>query len=117
MIDPSYQGEGGCERYLKVCDGCPVDACNESIYIKDLRDITCSSALEHTTSLSGATVETLQIEDGYWRATNTSKTVLQCYNAAACRGGQTGDANFCEGGYTGPCEEAFGPPVSLHPIR
>ena len=48
------------------------------------------------------TVEDLVIEKGYWRATATSTSVLECYNGDACLGGLT--TGSCAEGYEGPCE-------------
>ena len=50
-------------------------------------------------------LEELDIDEGYWRATNTSKTILECYNTDACKGGKTGAQGYCDAGYadTGPC--------------
>ena len=50
-------------------------------------------------------METLLIERGYWRATNSSETVLACYNGDACLGGETGTSDFCSKGYEGPCRK------------
>ena len=49
-------------------------------------------------------METLEIDKGYWRATNTSTLVLPCYNTEACVGGITGSPGYCDDGYDGPCE-------------
>lgn len=68
----------------------------------------CEAPLEHTTANeSGLTLETLNIDGGYWRATTESEIVLACYNADACTGGQTGADSFCAPGYKGPCEGGF----------
>lgn len=64
----------------------------------------CSVALEHTSAKQrGTTLQTLDIDEGYWRASDTSRNIFACYNAVACRGGQTGVDTYCESGYTGPC--------------
>lgn len=65
----------------------------------------CSTAPEHTIANgSGNTLETLSIEGGYWRATDSSEIILACYNQDACAGGQTGTETFCKDGYTGSCK-------------
>ncbi|CAN0398759.1 unnamed protein product, partial [Ectocarpus sp. 13 AM-2016] len=46
-------------------------------------------------------LETLHIDEGYWRATTKSDNILACYNEDACSGGQTGVDSFCASGYTG----------------
>ena len=65
----------------------------------------CEAPLEHTSAeKSGATLATLRVDGGYWRATTESETVLECYNADACVGGETGSDSYCAPEYTGPCE-------------
>lgn len=48
-------------------------------------------------------METLKLDPGYWRATDTSKVILSCYNEDACEGGAT-VTDYCSAGYEGPCE-------------
>lgn len=61
--------------------------------------------IEHATSPGGVTtIQELSINEGYWRATEDSLNILECYNKQACRGGKTGAPNFCRQGYEGPCE-------------
>ena len=61
--------------------------------------------MEHVTSKGGnTTVEELQIDKGYWRATNMSRSIYKCFNTNACKGGLTGASNYCLSGYEGPCE-------------
>lgn len=65
----------------------------------------CEDLLDHASSLGGtAMLETLVLEAGYWRATNISMNILACYNRKACRGGVTGNPDYCATGYKGPCE-------------
>lgn len=67
--------------------------------------LECTVEYRHTVSSGiGVTVESLVIEAGYWRATETSATILPCWNEGACRGGATGASDFCDEGYAGPCE-------------
>ncbi|CAN0249419.1 unnamed protein product, partial [Ascophyllum nodosum] len=75
---------------------------------------TCSAALDHTSAgESGVSLEELKIDKGNWRATNTSKSVLECYNTEACKGGKSGAPDYCDTGYAvmGPycsvCEEGY----------
>ena len=87
-----------------VCVGCP-DECDECHF--DERVPMCIGLSEagvgHADSPGGAiTVEELVIHEGYWRATETSTNVLECYNRNACLGGvKNGN---CSQGYEGPCE-------------
>lgn len=68
--------------------------------------------MEHTKSSGGnTTIEGLEIDPGYWRATKTSRKVLACYNTEACKGGVTGAVDYCRAGYEGPCETSIADPV------
>lgn len=62
--------------------------------------------MEHANSSGGVvTVEDLVIDEGYWRATATSTSVLECYNADACLGGL--GSGECADGYEGPCKRCL----------
>lgn len=81
--------------------------------------ISFSAVLEHSTRPSGhlATLETLSIDPGYWRATNKSTKILKCYNEDACTGGLTGSSGYCLEGYTGPCEFSMSKSTDVLPFR
>ncbi|GMI05871.1 hypothetical protein TrVE_jg391 [Triparma verrucosa] len=54
-------------------------------------------------TVSGMTLETLEVEPGYWRTNLHSPDVRECLVAIACAGGNT--TNYCREGHTGPyCE-------------
>ncbi|CAM9114240.1 unnamed protein product [Ectocarpus sp. 8 AP-2014] len=77
----------------------------------------CEAPLEHTTATEpGTTVETLVINEGYWRASTKSNNILACYNEEACIGGQTGAYSFCAPGYNGPycdvCDSDYSPSLA-----
>lgn len=85
-----------------ACKDCDT-ICNDCAY--DAEVPSCTDELDHTTSDGGDTdLTTTEIESGFWRASASSKTILACYNAQACRGGITGDHGYCAEGYEGPCE-------------
>lgn len=98
----------GDTRYDTVCGGCPAWAeCVDCAVDNGTLEPTCSLPLAHTSaSDSGSTLETLSVDKGYWRASKNSATILECYNTAACQGGETGTESFCENGYTGSCESS-----------
>lgn len=88
--------------YDIVCHGCDT-VCNNCSF--EGTTPFCAEELDHSFSAGGnVTLEMLSIEEGYWRATDTSEKILACYNADACRGGLTGAPEYCEDGYEGPCE-------------
>ena len=92
--------------YDKVCDGCPTN-CTRCEFEDPEQVPQCISlaeaGVEHASSSGGlSTVEDLILDEGYWRATNTSTNVKECFNADACPGGLT--TGVCNSGYRGPCE-------------
>lgn len=93
-------------RFETVCLGCPAwDECSKCAIAYGTVTPTCEVPLEHTSAdEDGLTFETLKIDEGYWRATTESVSILACYNADACAGGKTGADSFCSSGYQGPCE-------------
>jgi len=103
---PERDEGNGSSRYDAVCLDCPawMNCRNCSIASGHMLP-TCSSPLAHTEAdKPRTTLETLTISPGYWRATNQSKDILECFNRDACNGGRTGAERFCASGYTGPCE-------------
>ena len=54
----------------------------------------------------GMTPETLNIMPGFYRTSNQSREVLECYREKACVGGSNAD-RYCAEGYAGPCEEFY----------
>lgn len=87
--------------YDVACDSCPVEGNNCTLPYYDNVQL-CEPVLENTGSISPhGTLETLDLKPGYWRSSNTSRDIRECYEAAACVGGQQG---LCASGYEGPCE-------------
>lgn len=83
-----------------ICKGCVIQCKGCSI---EGREPVCLEKLDHSSAAGGtATIESLSIETGYWRATNTSLDILACYNSEACVGGLTGKKDYCRLGYEGP---------------
>ncbi|CAN0382790.1 unnamed protein product [Ectocarpus sp. 12 AP-2014] len=91
-------------RFETVCSGCSGwDECSNCAIFDSTVTPTCEVPLEHTSAdEDGLTLETLKIDQGYWRATTESVIILACYNADACAGGKTGADSFCASGYQGP---------------
>lgn len=96
----------GTPRYDSVCGGCPSWEDCQNCTVDDISSAPiCLDALARTTANeSGTTVETLSVDEGYWRVTRSSTTILACYNPDACGGGQTGTETFCSDGYSGACK-------------
>ena len=96
-----------CGRCLdEVCARCSRGG-DELTDMKDVRTDgypVCAEPPPGTTaSASGTSVMTLSLEKGYYRTSNSSHVVLQCFQESACLGGDDADA-YCAPGYTGPCE-------------
>lgn len=102
----SCQVEDSC-RFEVVCAGC-AENCSETLVgvtVVD-EDTVPSCALIPTgvvSTDSGATVESLVLEAGYYRVSKTSDDVVECHREESCLGGSDVD-DYCETGYTGPCE-------------
>lgn len=54
---------------------------------------------------SGSTVADLSLQGGYYRTSNKSHTIYDCYNKKACKVGIATD-DYCATGYNGPCKHA-----------
>ena len=100
-----------------ICDGCEIE-CTNCVFSEGTVEPICSIVLDHSMSIGGqTTLEDISIEDGFWRATTTSKEILQCHNEDACLGGVTGSEGYCEVGYEGPycgiCSEGYSESLSF----
>ena len=60
----------------------------------------------NTTGDSGMTLETLNLMSGFFRTSDESREVLECYREEACMGGSIA-GRYCAEGYAGPCEEFY----------
>lgn len=64
----------------------------------------CENLMEGVEASSrGTTVANLDLQQGYYRTSATSKVVLECYFEDACVGGSI-DEEYCAEGYKGPCK-------------
>lgn len=54
-------------------------------------------------SEDGVTLELLDLDEGYYRTSNLSHDVLECYQKKACQGGVVVES-FCADGYEGVCK-------------
>ena len=89
-----------------MCDGCGAQEKCLRCIVKDSNHIpVCSEVIDHTDNQDGtATLETLVLEAGYWRTSKSSRQIMACFKKDACRGGLTGNPDYCSTGYEGPCE-------------
>lgn len=97
------------DTFEAVCSGCEDIDCEGCLFEEATVVPVCSTELDHSTSRGGnVTLELLEFDPGYWRATSTSEVVLACYNEDACLGGITGADGYCDQGYEGPCKRNHG---------
>lgn len=54
---------------------------------------------------TGATLATLEVLPGFYRSSETSTDIRECFHKQACEGGSA-VGTYCAEGYIGPCEEA-----------
>ncbi|CAM9502513.1 unnamed protein product [Laminaria digitata] len=54
-------------------------------------------------TITGLTLETIDLLPGFYRISNTSVKVLECYQDKACTGGRVA-GHYCAEGYKGPCK-------------
>lgn len=88
-----------CARCANAGDGVPDGA---QVQIDGIP--LCAEPPSGVAALSrGATLATLSLKKGYYRTSNHSHEVRQCYHEDACLGGNDAD-KYCASGYEGPCE-------------
>eukprot|EP00904_Undaria_pinnatifida_P002436 jgi/Undpi1/12193/HiC_scaffold_5.g01869.m1 len=84
--------ELACESCAEDCNNCTVETPN--------RGQECQPVLEHTTSdAANGGIESLNLQQGFWRSSGTSRDIRECYESSACVGGTEG---YCSEGYEGP---------------
>ena len=93
-----------------MCSRCTDPQCEAHTGI-DMDDTTvpvCAVVPDgvNTTGNSGMTLETLELMSGFFRTSNESREVLECYREEACMGGSTA-GSYCADGYAGPCKECY----------
>eukprot|EP00903_Cladosiphon_okamuranus_P015456 g14274.t1 len=109
------EDSGNC-RFNVVCSRCTESCASADSGINVLQDSfepTCQlnpTGIKNSEEM-GATLQTLELESGYYRTSNVSRSILECYREEACTGGS--DPNeYCAAGYQGPycavCEEGYG---------
>ena len=66
--------------------------------------LSCKDLPGGTLALSsGTTIEDITLQEGYYRTSNESSVVVQCYRTEACLGGND-PAHYCADGYEGACK-------------
>lgn len=86
-----------------ACHDCLAEADCENCVVRNRDEVqVCEPVLAHTVSPSAnGTLQSLELQEGFWRISSTSKDVRECYEADACVGGVE---PYCAAGYTGPCK-------------
>ncbi|CAM9448508.1 unnamed protein product, partial [Hapterophycus canaliculatus] len=108
-------------RFARVCSRCASECDSElqsGVVVVDAAFLpTCEIVPEgsQTTTRAGGTLETLEILPGFYRPSENSTDIRECFYAGACQGGQTPE-NYCAQGYGGPycavCVAGYSPGYS-----
>lgn len=89
------------DRSSDVCSRCGFNAYSEEFSSDE--EPVCEYLPKGVNALSsGTTVSTFHLQEGYYRVSAESRTILECYNEDACVGGDTA-GQYCATGYEGPC--------------
>ena len=56
------------------------------------------------TGTAGTTLQTLELEPGYYRTSETSPNILECHREEACVGGSDA-SQYCASGYRDACKQ------------
>ena len=91
-----------CSRCSTVGDGVSIP---DNVRINE-EPVCAEPPLGATAPSDGTTVASITLKKGYFRTSNKSHDILQCYRKRACQGGSDAD-QYCAPGYFGPCEKAF----------
>lgn len=99
---------GGTCRFAVICAGCP-GGCRDTppgVFVQSNESVpVCEEVPEGAVELNvGATLEHLELKTGYYRVSERSHNVLECYNEEACEGGVETADESCAEGYKGVCE-------------
>ena len=69
--------------------------------VRTTRHLCTRSSWFH--ALSGSTLQTLELQPGFFRPSLESTDIRECFHEAACMGGVE-LSDYCAAGYTGPCK-------------
>ena len=94
-------------RFETVCRGCSTvpNQIPEGVWVTNEHETpTCTELPKGIVRVSsGTTVASLTLEEGYFRTSNDSSVILECYRSEACKGGDD-PGKYCANGYEGACE-------------
>ena len=101
--------------YSTACHDCPPEEqCANCTVINEDKVLVCETILAHTKSSSAeGTLQSLELHEGFWRSSPTSKDIRECYEEEACLGGSY---HYCSAGYTGPCKYGDDPSLASYAI-
>lgn len=92
--------------FAKVCTGCSPDerTIPAGIVSRQWQLPSCEELPTGTVAVhDGTTAWTLCLAEGYYRDSELSLDILECYRHEACVGGN-GVEGYCADGYEGACE-------------
>ncbi|CAM9935287.1 unnamed protein product [Ectocarpus sp. 6 AP-2014] len=120
LIDKDLFGGADQCRFGRVCSRCASECDSELESAAELVDAetlpTCEEAPEGSrTTRRGATLATLEILPGFYRSSETSTDIRECFHKQACEGGSA-VGTYCAEGYIGPycavCSAGYSPGYS-----
>lgn len=89
-----------CNRCSSVPNSVPNGVLDSSTWVLPV----CEEQPTGTVVISnGTTLQTLTLDEGYYRDRATSLEILKCYRPEACKGGDDA-SNYCASGYEGACK-------------
>ncbi|GMH54749.1 hypothetical protein TL16_g01736 [Triparma laevis f. inornata] len=98
----------GVGKFSEAPDEGNPDKTHEAI-CKDCSEIDLPEGVN--CSSVGLTLETLPVNDGYWRSSTDNHNIVACENPASCKHSNSDNNELCAEGHTGPicsvCKEGF----------
>ena len=90
----------------------PTPGSSSRYFLKNGECIECPDGSECKESDTAYTIETIVVEDGFWRTSATSEKVKECPTPAYCKGNESLTGSLCADGHTGAycevCIEGYG---------
>ncbi|CAM9183884.1 unnamed protein product, partial [Ectocarpus sp. 12 AP-2014] len=120
LIDEDLLGGADKCRFGRVCSRCASECDSELESAAEVVDAdtlpTCKRAPEGSrTTRRGATLATLEVLPGFYRSSETSTDIRECFHKKACDGGSA-VGTYCSEGYIGPycavCAAGYSPGYS-----
>lgn len=86
----------------EILENSECKVCNWGTYSFEKSSNTCSLCMKNAECQGGLSIV---VDEGFWRASNTSENIYQCLSRSSCHGGYVENSLIpveCKEGYTGP---------------